>query len=162
MFAKRYFKLVPLYFLIVWFKKSLWSQLGPGPFWDHGFNNRTLVWACYHQESWFASLTYQNVFRDIMLRCRPQAWYLANEVFFIVYLIPIASLLITRPKVALIAGVVAMFYSIYTIQPRFVNSFQEFRGYLPSAFLWDYSYLHEAPYNQVDTCCTNLRMRTQD
>lgn len=153
--VKRYLRLVPLYFLVVWFKKSLFPRLGSGPIWDHGFNNKTLIGACY-RESWFVPLTYENSLNYMSLQCLPQSWYIANEVFFIIYLTPIIVLTIIKPRLAFVSGILiailsamAMTYGLITMPPRLLDSFHELQVYSFQGMFLEYSYIYAAPYYHI-------------
>jgi peptidoglycan/LPS O-acetylase OafA/YrhL len=108
----RYLRLVPLFFLVFWFKKSVYPHLGSGPMWDYGLNMNTTIGGCL-QETWLTPLTFLSAYLPSAQQCLPQTWTISNDIFFSLITPPIMVLLYKWPRsaVALTAlNLVVAFY----------------------------------------------------
>uniref|UniRef100_A0A6G1S9X3 Nose resistant to fluoxetine protein 6 n=1 Tax=Aceria tosichella TaxID=561515 RepID=A0A6G1S9X3_9ACAR len=105
MFAiNRHLLLVPMLFLVFWFKKSVFIHyFADRPLWDAGFNKDTLLGGC-KQESWFSQLTLKAVFNPSKQQCLIQSWSIAVDLFFSLTIPPVVLVMSQRPKLALAIG----------------------------------------------------------
>lgn len=97
---QRHLRLLPLFFLIYWFKRSYLIYATDKPLWDPGFNKDTLYGAC-KQESWLVPFTLMNSFLPLSKQCLPQGWSITVDLFFSLAVTPLVLLLTKRPKLAL-------------------------------------------------------------
>lgn len=95
----RYIRIVPTYALVHWFKKYVFIYAGNGPFWDHGFNYKTLSGACV-KETPLTPFTFMAAYYPISRQCTLQSWSIANDLFFALIAPPIILLINRRPRVA--------------------------------------------------------------
>ena len=128
MSTSRYLRLVPLFLIVFWFKKSLFIYLGDGPLWDSGLNLYTNAGMCLHRSSWFYPL---NVYPTSMETCLPQAWSVSNELFFGVALPPFMILLEKSFKIGFLLVSLTAFLSTLT----YLNAFYAVK---PAAALWEF------------------------
>lgn len=132
LFANRYLRLVPFYFVIFWFKKSVLIYLGSGPMWDHGFNQNTPYGQC-KQESWLTPFTPAAAYMRFEYQCLYQTWSLGCEIFFLFAMVPVTIVLAKKPRLGMIISVVLglgsfilMFSAFFKIDPldlKAINAF---------------------------------------
>lgn len=153
--STRYLRLVPLYFLIFWFKKSLLPFVGSGPLWDHGLNKATLDGSC-KLESWSTPFTYLSAYKPLSRQCLPQAWSVANDLYFSIFLAPIVVLMAKRPKLASLifiviatASVATMLKAMETSQHELKADAADFKTHAIVQFLCDHSVLYTAAHHRV-------------
>lgn len=147
----RYFRLVPLFFLMIWFKRSTFRHLNNGPLWDHGMNKLTLHGACLN-ESWLVPFTWFGCYRPIGAQCLGQAWSVGNDIFFAIFLTPIVVLFTRRPKMAVYASFIVIslssavwFADWYNLPPSVLERFKGFRLDSMSLMFYEYTYLYTSP-----------------
>jgi len=104
--AKRYLRLLPLYFLVFWLKKSLLLYLSTGPLWDHGSNLETPVGSC-KVETWLTPIASIGSYLPLSKQCLPQAWSISNDMIFSIILTPIILGFDVQPIVAITFSIVA-------------------------------------------------------
>lgn len=77
----RYWRLAPLYILLVWFNKYLFQHTSHGPIWDYGTSNMTIRSIC-RRESWLWPVFLASNWHPIHEECVMPAWYIANDMQF--------------------------------------------------------------------------------
>lgn len=120
----RYLRLVPIYFLVFWFKKSIWLHAGTGLMWPKTFNKDTLYGACRH-ETWLTPFLPIAAYLPLGKQCLPQGWTISCEIVFAIISPPLILGLIKRPRVALASlaligttNVIWMYYASMTLEPH--------------------------------------------
>lgn len=111
----RFWRLTPVYMMILWFNASVLPYLGYGPFWNHGSPSSSDGKIEYQTDvcarNWWTNLFYINNFWSIDENCLPWSWYLANDMQFHLisplFLIPLATL----PKVGVAITLLIAFIS---------------------------------------------------
>jgi len=128
----RYLRLVPVYFLLIWFISSIYyphfgSPSSETPMWDHGTNSETNGGSCRREPLTWA-LTGQVVFEIYPKSCSSTIWSVAQEMIFAMILPPIVILLakLSERRAKMFAKLMAI--CICTILPvviyyRFVATF---------------------------------------
>lgn len=154
LFLGRYLRIVPLFFVAFWFKKSVVLYLNSGPFQDPGFNHETLSASC-KRDSWLTPFTSLSAYKPMTSQCLGQSWSLGSEIYFIVLTTPIFILLAKRPKltmlIAFALGVTScavLYDTLYKIDPSDLRSLNSFDG--------DFFYLIMLKYSLI---YTNPRLR---
>lgn len=130
----RYIRLVPMYFLIYWFKRSVFIYLGWGPMWDLGFNKKTPCGGC-KEESWLTPFTPLAAYMPTDRQCLITGWSLACEIVFMFLTTPVVIILIKRPKVGMFVSLllglfswVMMYGAYYRIDQVDLDSFNKFKA----------------------------------
>lgn len=117
----RYLRLVPLYFLVFCFKKSLFIHLGSGPLWDLGLNKELYMGRCLRATSWFVPFSLATNYTKLKQLCVGQAWSVSNDIFFAITLTPIVVLMTKKPIQATILSIVICLASSYSMYLDFTN-----------------------------------------
>ncbi|KAK7497006.1 hypothetical protein BaRGS_00011742 [Batillaria attramentaria] len=73
----RFWRLTPVYMMVIFFNTALQPYLGSGPFWPDRDGSRK---AC--EESWWTNMLYINNFAHLNYKCEGEGWYLANDMQF--------------------------------------------------------------------------------
>lgn len=117
----RYMRLMPLFYLAFWFKKSvLINMTGMGPLWDNGFNKETESGAC-RQESWWSPLQFGPAYLPLSKQCIPHTWSVAGDLFFAILLGPFVVGSLKRPKLALGAALIFSIISNFAMYKALVD-----------------------------------------
>uniref|UniRef100_A0A6G1SLV5 Nose resistant to fluoxetine protein 6 n=1 Tax=Aceria tosichella TaxID=561515 RepID=A0A6G1SLV5_9ACAR len=127
MFAiNRHLLLVPMLFLVFWFKKSVFIHyFADKPLWDAGFNKDTLLGAC-KQESWLSPFTLRAAFMPLNKQCLPQTWSVSTDLFFSLTIPPVVMIMPRKPRLAFAIGVVMTLIStLWSAHAYFSISSQE-------------------------------------
>lgn len=132
LFTNRYLRLVPLYFIAFWFKKSVLIYLGSGPMWDHGFNQNTPYGHC-KRETWLTPFTPAAAYLRFDHQCLYQTWSIGCEIFFLFLTVPVTVIIAMKPKLGVMISLVlglassAMMYAVlFKVDPldlREMNGF---------------------------------------
>lgn len=129
----RYLRLLPAYFLVFWFTKSLFRLTGSGPVWDYGSNKLTMVGGC-QLETWFSPFILVPAFSHPSRQCMPQAWTVANDLFLCTFLSPLILLLARNPNLAIktiallcLSSIGAMVYRMNLLPESLMNDVQEIK-----------------------------------
>lgn len=154
----RYLRLLPAYYLVFWFTKSLVHLIGSGPIWDFGSNKLTMVGGCRH-ETWFSPFILTPAFDQPNRQCMPQAWTIANDLFLCTFLSPLILLLPKKPNLGLLAMIVvglssigAMVIRIYKLPESLLNDMKEMKAdamariYIQSADIYIAPYFRAASF----------------
>lgn len=130
----RYLRLVPLYFLLFWFKKSVWIYTGSGLVSDKGYNQHSLHGSC-KQETWLTPFTPLASYLPLRAQCIPQAWSVGCDIFSAIFITPLILAISRRPKVfvplaALVAylSILHMYNSVYSLEPHLFDILEGFKG----------------------------------
>lgn len=150
----RYLRLVPLYSIVYWFKRSVLLYLGSGPLWDPGFNQNTLHGSC-RREPWYTPLTPLTAYLPTGQQCIPQAWYLGAEIFFLVLMTPAVILLMKRPKLSMLllsailcGSWAAMYGALLDMDPIDLRSFNTLDSDIMRLTMIKYSLMYTHPNNR--------------
>lgn len=108
----RYLRLVPLFFLAFWFKKTIYPYLGSGPMWDYGLNRDTTIGGCL-EETWLTPFTFISAYLPGAKQCLPQTWTISNDIFFSIVMPPVVVLLYKWPKSAFALAMFILTLSLY-------------------------------------------------
>nr|KAG5706681.1 hypothetical protein BaRGS_005751 [Batillaria attramentaria] len=76
-FFHRFWRLTPLYMMVIFFNISIEQYMGSGPNWFDRDKSRE---AC--EENWWTNLLYINNLVNLDKRCLGESWYLANDMQF--------------------------------------------------------------------------------
>lgn len=151
----RYLRLVPLYFLVYWFKRSVFPLLGAGPNWDYGLNKATQDGSCQF-ETWASPFAFLAAYKPLNRQCLPQAWSIAGDLFFTVFLTPVIVVMAKRPKLASLMAVSicilslsAMLKAMESIDEAIRPDALVLRCYTTAIFLSEYSLIYTAPHYRV-------------
>lgn len=117
----RYLRLLPVYFLVFWFNKSLFHLVGSGPNWDYGSNMLTMVGACRH-ETWLSPFILIPAFSQPNRQCLPQAWTVATDLFFCTLLSPVLLLMIRKPILAIATLLSVSLLSTTALYIKFIRT----------------------------------------
>ncbi|XP_076316098.1 nose resistant to fluoxetine protein 6-like isoform X3 [Tachypleus tridentatus] len=79
-YVHRFWRLTPVYMIIIGYEASLWRHLGSGPFWP--YENGVTGKNC--RDSWWFNILYINNFKREKEMCLSWSWYLANDMQFYV------------------------------------------------------------------------------
>lgn len=80
----RYFRILPLYLIVVLYLKNVAKFTGSGPLWDYGTSSISQRRIC-ERESILWTLLFGANFKSPFKHCIPSAWYLADDFqFFLV------------------------------------------------------------------------------
>lgn len=130
----RYIRIVPLYFIMYWFKRSVFIYSGSGPLWDPGFNKKTVFGSC-KEESWLTPFTPLAAYMSAERQCLVPGWSLGCEIFFILLTTPVMILLIKKPRLGMLISLSlgllswAMTYAaFYRIDQIDLDSFNFFKS----------------------------------
>lgn len=121
LFLARYLRLVPLFFLVFWFKKSLFIHIGSGPYWDFGLNKELYSGQCLRKVSWLTSFSFTANYVPLKQLCVGQAWSVSNDIFFALTLTPIIVLMTKKPIQAILLSIVISLASSYSMYLDFTN-----------------------------------------
>lgn len=116
--AGRYLRILPLYFLAFWFKRSVFPYIRNGPYWDYGLNINTIVGAC-KQESWFSIASFGASTLPLARQCVPHTWSVASDLFFVLILAPMVLIIWYKPKIAAIITIAICAGSNYSMVSAF-------------------------------------------
>lgn len=148
---RRFARLIPLYYLVFWFKKSIFHHLGSGPLWDFGINKNTQVGSC-QLETWFSPVTFYATFTPLPYQCLPSAWTIACDLFFTTILSPIIILFKKKPSFAIIVSFSLIFMSNmmgYKYLEENANLISDSLNYgkvfVVGIYLTKYSLIHTSP-----------------
>lgn len=163
LFANRYFRLVPLYFVMFWFKKSVLLYMGSGPTWDHGFNQETLYSAC-RQNTWLDPLSTLLANRSLGQQCILPTWSLDCDIFFIFVTTPLVIVFVKRPKLGIaisilitMVSIVLMYDALFSIDQTDLMSLNSFDSNFFHLTLVKYSNIYTNPtYRLVSVMCGML------
>lgn len=151
----RYLRIVPLYVLVHWFKKYVFIYAGSGPYWDHGFNYKTMSGACM-KETPLTPFTFLAAYYPISRQCTLQSWSIANDLFFAILAPPVILLINKRPRTAAFLCVVSCITSfVFALQkmstiPSYVDEeLRELRSTGFYRFFDEASILYTAPHYRV-------------
>uniref|UniRef100_A0A6G1SJQ8 Nose resistant-to-fluoxetine protein N-terminal domain-containing protein n=1 Tax=Aceria tosichella TaxID=561515 RepID=A0A6G1SJQ8_9ACAR len=151
----RYLRIVPLYVLVHWFKKYVYIYAGSGPYWDHGFNYKSMNGAC-HKESPLVPFTFLAAYLPISRQCTLQSWSIANDLFFAILAPPVILLINKRPKIAACLSIISCMGSYgfalekISTMPTYVDEeMRELRSVGFYRFFDDLSLLYTAPHFRV-------------
>lgn len=109
--SDRYTRLVPLFFIAFWFKKSILIHLGSGPMWDYGINQMSVQGAC-QKESWLSPLTFQSAFLSLTRQCFPQSWTISTDLVARIVVAPIILIMARQFKLGLLLSALVCFISV--------------------------------------------------
>lgn len=153
--SARFLRLLPMYYLVFWFRKSIYFHLGSGPVWDQGLNRQTLTGAC-RQESWLSPLTFQAAYTQIAKQCLPHAWSVAGDLFSSIFLAPIIILFSKKPRLALILSLILIFLSnatmlqqLLTMDKTLREGFKEVRLIAITQLFHVPGLLYTAPHHRI-------------
>lgn len=149
----RYLRLVPLFFLVFWFKKSVFIYMFSGlPFWDDGFNKDTEIGSC-KRESWLTPFTAMSAFLPLAKQCLPQSWSISSDLFFSLTIGPIILIMTKKPKLAFILTILICSSSLSWGQrafnqsdPVLINELKEIRGHGFTFMFGSLSHLYTYPH----------------
>lgn len=119
----RYWRLAPLYILLVWFNKYLFQHTSYGPVWDYGTSNMTLRSSC-RRESWLWPVLLASNLHPIHEECIMPSWYIASDMQFYLITPFILIGLLKWPRITWVATLGAIGASIsarihrYLTDPR--------------------------------------------
>lgn len=158
----RYLRLVPLYFLVFWFKKSMVHLLGAGPNWDYGLNKATNEGSCQF-ETWASPFTFLAAFKPLNRQCLGQTWSVASDLLFTLILAPVIVIMTKRPKLASLMAVSicllsisAVINALESIDHNLRASASEIHLHTMAIFLSEYSYIYTAPHYRVSSFLIGL------
>lgn len=130
----RYIRLVPIYFLVIWFKKSIWIYLTTGFFTDKGFNQHTLGGGC-KQESLLTHVFGLTPYLPMTTQCLFQSWSLGCEILFsliapllIIGFLTKARLTVFLSSALALATAILSFETILNLEPSFLKIAEGFNG----------------------------------
>lgn len=151
----RYTRIVPLFAIVFWFKKSVFIYLGSGPLWDFGFNKESKHGACV-QESWITPFTFLSAYLPLSKQCLLQSWSISNDLFFSIFAPPIILLMFKRPKLATILSILACaassglsFVAISQVEPQIDWEIRDLRSFGFFRIYNIVSYLYTVPHYRV-------------
>ncbi|CAA2977147.1 Hypothetical predicted protein [Olea europaea subsp. europaea] len=152
----RHLRLVPLYFLVFWIKKSVFiSYFSDRPLWDAGFNKDTNYGAC-RRESWFTPFSVMAAFLPLSKQCIPQAWSLATDLFFSMTIPPVLLLMPRKPKLALALGtlmiVVSNFWALHaylSVDPHMAYELNDLRSHGFAFMFGSIHHLYTYPHFRI-------------
>lgn len=130
----RYLRLVPLYFLLIWFKKSVWLYAGSGILWPKVFNQESLYGAC-KLETWLTPFAPIAAHTPLGRQCLPQGWSVGCELVFAIISPPLILGLIKKPRLsitilALLGSMSAiwMYWASMTLDPNEMKIMKRAKG----------------------------------
>lgn len=148
-------RLVPLYYLVFWFRKSIYIHLASGPLWDFGTNKVTLAGSC-NQETWLSPINFHAAYTPLSKQCLPSTWSVANDLFASIFLTPIILLLSRKPKIAIALSLMLILLSssmmlkgLLNIDESLRESFKEIRLYALIQLFHIAGLLYTAPQNRI-------------
>ena len=148
----RYLRLVPLFALAFWFKKSVFMYIGSGPFWDYGFNRETAHGAC-KQESWLTPFTYNSALQPLTKQCLLQSWSVSSDIYFTLIFAPILVIMTKFPKFAAtlstilcVASTWGMAKAVLNIDPVDGDQVRDLRIFGMSMLVNKFSYIYTTPH----------------
>ncbi|XP_053379879.1 O-acyltransferase like protein-like isoform X2 [Mercenaria mercenaria] len=117
----RFWRLTPIYMLVIMSFACFYRYLGSGPFWP------STIWAAEHCKTvWWTNLLYVNNLVENHAQCMGWTWYLANDMQFYVispiflifmYIIPVVGTVLTT--LLLCMGIGIAFWKEYEINGNF-------------------------------------------
>lgn len=153
--ASRALRLVPLFYTMFWYVKSVHNYLAPQPFWDQGFNRETLAGACRH-ESWLTPITLKGTYMPVTQQCMPHAWSVSADMFATAVIVPMVMLVPTRPKLAhsllllaAVSSVVRMWFESSTGHPVLMQQLDQIRVFAAAILFRWRSVVYTAAHNRV-------------
>lgn len=154
-FLARYLRLVPLYAIVYWFKKSILIYLGSGPSRDPAFNQRSLYGAC-KREPWWTPLTPMAAYMPVGQQCLTAGWSLGVEIFSMIITTPAFIMLTKRPIPTMYlllaigtAGWVSMYRAMFATDRGELATLRTFDGDLLYLITIKNSPIYTDPYYRV-------------
>lgn len=153
----RYWRLMPIYFILFWFSKSVFMYTSYGPLWDYGTNNMTVRSVC-RRESYIYPLTLTSNFHALHEECIMPAWYVACDMQFyiltplfliILYKSPLAGWLVTGGAIA--ACLSLRIYYYWTDKKSLLLELMRPRYDLYMRNNWDMYYTYVFPQYRIAT-----------
>lgn len=117
----RFWRLTPIYMIVIMSFACLYRYLGSGPFWP------STIWGAEHcKKVWWTNLLYVNNLVKTHSQCMGWTWYLANDMqfyvispifLFFMYIIPVAGGVLTSLLLAM--GIGIAFWKEYEVNGNF-------------------------------------------
>ena len=155
--VKRYLRLIPMYILVFWFNKTIFTHFAVGgPYADYGINSRTTHGACQNSDPWWTPISFTSAWTPMGQKCVPQAWSVSCDLFLVLIIVPVSVLLAKRPQIAF--GVIVLLsawssslaWNAYTTADRAkMIEITEGHGESISYALNDLSYLYTSPHYRI-------------
>jgi len=112
----RYLRLVPLFAIVYYFKRTVVLYMGSGPFWDYGFNKETYYGAC-HRENWLTPFIFSTSSLPLSKQCLMQSWSISSDMIYTIVIAPILIIMSRRPKLAIFMGLsLCVISAIFTLE----------------------------------------------
>ncbi|KAL4220888.1 hypothetical protein ACF0H5_019154 [Mactra antiquata] len=133
----RFWRLTPIYMMVLMMFGCLYHYLGDGPFWPQ------VIWAAEHcKTNWWTNLLYINNLVQTDSACMGWSWYLANDMQFYVisplfivfmYKLPIFGFILT--SVLLCLGMSMSFWKEYEANGTFFTMISDGGSYWKSVYI---------------------------
>ncbi|KRZ89071.1 Nose resistant to fluoxetine protein 6, partial [Trichinella sp. T8] len=96
-FFHRYLRVTPVYMAVLALHAVLTKYVSSGPLWDtEGFDRESCA------KSWWTNALYLNNFLNLDDECMTWTWYMANDMQFFIFSVPLLVLYLKREKLAII------------------------------------------------------------
>lgn len=153
----RYLRIMPVYFFVYWFKRSVYLYNLSGLGIDRGYNENTWYGSC-RTESWLTPVLAQAPFLPLSRQCMQQAWTLGCDVFFIVVGAPLIVIMSQRPKIGLsltalltAASIWSQYSDFAAIDPYKVIHLKKFFSNIVLYKLNPHSTVYTSSQNRIST-----------
>lgn len=151
----RFLRLVPLYYLVFWFRKGVLINIpagSVGPLWDNGFNRNTEAGGC-RQESWWSPVTFGPARLPLGRQCMPHAWSVVGDLFCSILMGPIVVGFLKKPRLAILAAFVisiASSFSMYgvlgSVPQPILDKIRDFSAVGIAESFRSYGYMYTTPF----------------
>ncbi|XP_046386723.1 nose resistant to fluoxetine protein 6-like [Ischnura elegans] len=102
-YIHRFFRLTPLYMIVVGFYATIFPHIGDGPTWKANVGKESE----YCVDNWWTNLLYINTFVNPERMCMIQSWYMTVDMQLFMIGVPMTFLIHRKPKIgkALLGGI---------------------------------------------------------